>query len=180
MKKTTIIDTRFNGEYFDYLEDFLRESPGCEPSESLVWQCYQESVSESLEENRFLLDRDMDGVIVAMVDAGFWNGRRDAFCSFGSNLADLLSCGRSIDDISLFVDQYDARAEQYHHDGVHRLLYRLAPSKMVAERMADLMARGELTEERFRRMTKSLRPALNDIYGWTPKRKEAAAAAQAA
>ena len=45
-------------------------------------------------------------------------------------------------------------------------LYRVARSKHHAEHLANLIAYHGMTEESFRRATKSLRPYVAEVYGW--------------
>jgi hypothetical protein len=46
------------------------------------------------------------------------------------------------------------------------MLYRVAKSKEDAERLVNAIAYGGMTEEQFRKATRSLRPYVANVYGW--------------
>jgi hypothetical protein len=53
-----------------------------------------------------------------------------------------------------------------HHDGTNYVIYRVANNKEYAEHLVDKIAYGNMSEEEFRKRTKSLRPYVANVYGW--------------
>jgi hypothetical protein len=110
------------------------------------------------------LGKDSGGIVVAFADMGLWNGRVNGAKIMGWKVNSIFNI--TCDYNEFYADRYDIRANLTHHDGTHHCLYRIAPSMEVAERLVDAVAYGGMTEAQFRRKTKSLRPAVAQVYGW--------------
>lgn len=87
----------------------------------------------------------------------------------GSNVADILSVG-AYDGARWYADAYNVRARLVHHDGTHRVLYRVASSEEAARELAEKYINGEYTAEDVKRHTQSLRPYVAAVYGWSASR----------
>lgn len=124
---------------------------------------WAEEVYLWLDDERTNLNKVVDGVIIAFADLGLWHGRRQGYKIIGSNIADIL---HSSYDAEWFGDTYNIRGVEYHHDGTNYILYRVAKDKETAERITKKIYSGEIDETQFRRMTRSLRPYVAEIYGW--------------
>jgi len=120
--------------------------------------------ANDLDDERTNLDIEVDGYIVAFANLGLWNGRRNGAKLVGDNVKDILSS--NCDYVTWYCDPYNVRCEAIHHDGTNYILYRVADTKEQAERLVDKIAYGNMTEEEFRRATKSLRKYVADVYGW--------------
>ena len=133
---------------------------------------YQESQREYLEDERFNLDKEVDGVIIAFGDLGLWRGRRQGYQILGSNIANILHS--SCEDCEWYGDSYNIRGKMAHHDGTNHVLYRVAKSREDAERIADKIYNLEIDEKGFRKLTRSLYPYVANIYGWKVRRRKTA------
>lgn len=107
-----------------------------------------------------------EGVIVAYVNAGFWNGRCKGFKIVGRNVADILYCYFGGDHVHWYADLHNVYAEASHHDGTHYITFRIAKDEDDAERMSNNIIYGDWEYADFLRRTKSLRPYIASIYGW--------------
>ena len=117
-----------------------------------------------MEDERTNLDVEVDGYIVAFANLGLWNGRVNGAKLVGYNVKDILY---SNDDyVTWFCDHYNVRCDTIHHDGRNHILYRVASSKEQAERLVNKIAYEDMSEEEFRKATKSLRPYVAKVYGW--------------
>ena len=152
----------------DYVNDRLSWDDEFDPKEWSEEQksvAYYDNLNMWLDDEKMNLDKELDGVIIASADLGFWNGRRYGAKKFGTNLKNILDyCG--CDYAKFYCDSHNVKGELIHHDGTHYLEYSLAPNNEVAEKILNLAAEGALTEEYVRRHTKSLRKYVADIFGW--------------
>lgn len=125
---------------------------------------WAEVVDGYLSDERMNLNKQVDGIIVAFADIGLWNGRRQGYKILGSTINDIFRI--SEDDNEWYGDGFNIRGRLTHHDGTHRVLYRVAKDRDDAERIADQIYNHEIDEAGFRKRTRSLYPYVADIYGW--------------
>lgn len=129
---------------------------------------WEEEVSQYLNDERYNLNKEVDGVIIAFADIGRWNGRRKGYKLMGHNVANIL---RSNYDAEWYGDTYNIRGTMRHHDGTNYILYRVAKDEETAQRIANKIYEGEIDETQFRRITRSLYPYVAEVYGWKIRRK---------
>ena len=127
-------------------------------------ETYYGECENSLYDERANLNKEVDGYIVAFASLGLWNGRVNGAKLVGTCVADILSS--SCDYVTWYCDPFNVKFEGVHHDGTNYALYRVARSKHHAEHLANLIAYHGMTEEQFRRATKSLRPYVAEVYGF--------------
>ena len=147
-------------DYIDFCNDIEQEY-----SEDSLYEKYIDDLNDMYWDEQMNLNKELNGIVVAFANLGFWNGRRDGAKVFNSNLNSILD-GCNCDYINVYADRYNVRSELSHHDGTHYLLYRLAPNMEIAERILEKASMGELTEDYFKRNTKSIRNDVANIYGW--------------
>ena len=92
-----------------------------------------------------------------------------AFCT--PNNSAIFSCVSQIlsssdDYATWFCDPYNVKYEGVHHDGTNYVIYRVARDREHAEELVDKIAYGRMSEEQFRKATRSLRPYVARVYGW--------------
>jgi hypothetical protein len=159
-----------NNDYDKWEEDMLAEYPNEEEREeegiTIDYERYYEDCEIFLDDERGNLDKKVNGYIVAFADLGFWYGRRNNAKLVGDNVKDILDSSYGCDYNTFYCDQYNVKFEGSHHDGSHSILFRVAKDKDTAERLADKIAYHEMTEEAFRKATRSLRPYVAKVYGW--------------
>lgn len=170
-KERVIYDTDYFDTYAD--ESARREYCECNGIESVSddeWAEYcADDNREWYDAERLNLRIELPGCIVAIARLQFWNGTCNGARVIGSTLADILS-GGAYDGARWHADAYNVRARLMHHDGTHRVLYRLAISEEAARELAEKYINGEYTAEDVKRRTKSLRPYVAAVYGWSASR----------
>ena len=144
----------------DYPDEESREEDGVDIS----YQGYYEDCENWLDDERANLNVEVDGYIVAYADLGLWDGRHQGGRVFGTNVKGILYS--DCDYLDWYCDQYNVRCKAVHHDGTNRILYRVAKTRDEAERLVEAIAYQGLTEEQFRKRTRSLRPYVAKVYGW--------------
>jgi hypothetical protein len=117
-----------------------------------------------LDNERANLKKEVDGYIIAFANLGMWNGRINGAKLIGTCVADILYS--NCDYVTWYCDPYNVKCEAIHHDGTNYILYRVAKNEEHAEWLVNEIAYGGMTEEQFRRTTKSLRPYVAKVYGW--------------
>jgi hypothetical protein len=125
---------------------------------------YHEDCDTNLYDERSNLDIPVDGVIVAFGVLGLWDGNHNAACTFGNKVKNILKS--ECDYLDWYCDRYNVRCKASHHDGTNYYLYRVAKDREQAKRLVDAIAYEDMTEEEFRKATKSLRPYVAKVYGF--------------
>jgi hypothetical protein len=149
-----------NNEYDEWCEAMQSELT----EDEINPETYYGECEYSLDDERVNLKKEVDGYIIAFANLGLWNGRVNGAKLIGTSVADILSS--ECDYCTWYCDPFNVKFEGVHHDGTNRALYRVARSKHHAEHLANLIAYHGMTEESFRRATKSLRPYVAKVYGW--------------
>ena len=144
----------------EYLED-----NGLTEEDSNLYEWVDESLSIFLDDERANLDEEVDGVIVAFANLGLWDGRHNGAKVVGTNVRDILY-DRNCDYACWYCDRYNVRFDGTHHDGRNHYLYRVAKNSETANKLVEKIAYGDMTEQEFMRVTKSLRPYVAEVYGW--------------
>lgn len=143
----------------EYLEDNNLTEEECD-----LYEWVGETLSIYLDDERTNLNEEVDGVIVAFADLGLWDGRYKGAGIVGTNVRDILY-DTNCDYSCWYCDRYNVRFDGAHHDGRNHYLYRVAKDKDTAERLANKIAYEDMSEDKFRKATKSLRPYVAKIYG---------------
>ena len=144
-------------EWCDAMKDEITE-------EEITPEYYSFCCETNLSDERCNLDVDVDGYIVAFANLGLWNGRRQGAKIVGDNVKDIFSTFNDYD--TFYCDPFNVKQESIHHDGTNYILYRVARDKAQAERLVNAIAYKDMSEESFRRATKSLRPYVAKVFGW--------------
>ena len=144
----------------DYPDEASREEEGIE----INYERYYEDCDIYLNDERANLDVEVDGWIVAFGVLGLWDGNHNAACTFGNKVKNILKS--ECDYLDWYCDRYNVRCRASHHDGTNHYLYRVAKDREQAKRLVDAIAYEGMTEEQFRKSTKSLRPYVAKVYGW--------------
>lgn len=132
--------------------------------EEITPEYYHYCRSYELDDERANLNVEVDGYIVAFADLGLWDGRHNGSKVIGTNVKDILST--KDDYATWYCDVHNVKCDTVHHDGRNHILYRVAKNKEQADSLAYRIAYEDMTEEEFRRATKSLRPYVAKVYGW--------------
>jgi len=149
-----------NEQYNEWAEAMADEIT----DEEITPEYYAYCCSIYLDDERKNLDVEVDGCIVAFANFGMWNGRFNGAKVIGSNVKNIL-CSNN-DYITWYCDPYNVKCDATHHDGTNHYLYRVAKSEEQAKRLVNKIAYEDMSEEEFRRATKSLRPYVAKVYGF--------------
>lgn len=165
-KKHVIWSSNINLEdWKDFFEEEraqLIEEYGTEPSEDELLERVYGINNVYLED-----ERDNFSKIYGTFIAFAWRGVRKGHRLFENTTMDkLLYCiGGSIEDAEWFVDQYDMKSIQRHHDGTNYITFREVKSG-VPDIFWNKLENGDLTKKDISRYTKSLKHYAKEIYGW--------------
>lgn len=157
-KKRRIIFT--NNDYDEWCEAMADEIT----DEEITPEYYAFCRETNLSDERCNLDVEVDGYIVMFASLGLWNGRHNGGKFIGHNVKDILYS--DCDHVTWYCDEYNVRCDAIHHDGTNHYLYRVVDSKEKMNKILDEFRNETMTEEKFRRLTKSLRPYVAKVYGW--------------
>lgn len=149
-----------NNDYDEWAEAMADEIT----DEEITPEYYDYCRENDLDDERANLNVEVDGYIVAFANLGLWNGRVNGSKIVGTNVREILST--SDDYATWYCDPYNVKCDTIHHDGRNYILYRVAETKEKAELLVNSIAYGGMSEENFRRATKSLRPYVAEVYGW--------------
>lgn len=144
----------------DYPDEASREEEGIE----INYERYYADCDQYLYDERANLDVEVNGVIVAFGVLGLWDGNHNAACTFGNKVKNILKS--ECDYLDWYCDRYNVRCRASHHDSTNYYLYRVAKDREQAKRLVDAIAYEGMTEEEFRKATRSLRPYVAKVYGW--------------
>jgi hypothetical protein len=149
-----------NDDYDEWAEAMADEIT----DEEITPEYYGFCRENDLDDERANLNVEVDGYIVAYANLGLWNGRVRGAKLIGTNVSQILYTND--DYATWFCDPHNVKAETIHHDGRNYVLYRVAETKEKAELLVNRIAYGGMSEENFRRATKSLRPYVANVFGW--------------
>jgi hypothetical protein len=144
----------------DYPDEASREEEGIE----INYERYAEDCDNNLDDERVNLNVKVDGIIVAFAELGLWDGEHQGGAVIGDNVNRILHS--DCDYLDWYCDRYNVRCRASHHDGTNYYLYRVAKDREQAKRLVDAIAYDGMTEEQFRKATRSLRPYVAKVYGW--------------
>lgn len=171
-KEYIIVDTyfpddntfeRWKNDYIDFQTEMDEEFEV--PDDTDLYEEYYRDIEMWIDDEKMNLNKEIDGIIVAFADLGFWNGRTKGAKLFTDNINSIIdNC--NCDYFKIYVDRYNVKGQMSHHDGTHYLTYRVAPNYETAEEIMELANMGQLTEEYFNKKTKSLRKHIANIFGW--------------
>ena len=159
----------YSSKELDELKDYAKENleaNDIEVTDYRVEQQVYDDIDMFYEDEMMNLNKKLDGRIIAIADLGLWYGRRQGYKVLGYNLNNVISFGMSCDEREVYCDAYNVRANGYHHDGSHHVLYRELREGRDIDKFLDKIYSGEkISSSTLNYYTKSLRPYIKDIYG---------------
>lgn len=122
-----------------------------------------------LDDERMNLNIYTQGRIVCIADIGFWNGRKLGYKLYGGNIGKCLELFRDYDYADFYVDRYDFRCRQSHHDASTYAVFRELKPSLSSDQTNNFLwkiYRGTVTKKDITRYTRSLAPYIKKVYGW--------------
>lgn len=122
-----------------------------------------------LEDEQMNLNIKTEGRIVAIADIGLWDGRRMGYKLYGHNIGDCLSFFSDCAFADFWVDRYDFKCKQSHHDGTNYCTFREIKPDLSSDQADNFFWKvytGKATQKDITRYTRSLAPYIKKVYGW--------------
>lgn len=105
--------------------------------------------------------------VVCIADLGLWDGRRAAFRFLGTNVNSIFMSD-SCDRHTYYSDGDNVRCDASHHDGTNHYLFRMLKDGVDKDDFEEAFLDAKLGEldAVIERLTDSLAPIVNSVYGW--------------
>ena len=121
-----------------------------------------------LDDERMNLNIKTEGRIVCIADIGLWNGRRLGYKLYGNNIGECLTFFSDCDYADFYVDRYDFRCKQTHHDASTYAVFRELKANLSSDQVDNFLWKiynGKATQKDITRYTKSLKERIKKVYG---------------
>lgn len=170
MKKHIIWSDDINLEDWAGYIEMLKEDGTLDEDDDGYEAC-AEINSMYLDDERINLNIEIPSGIIVLADLGLWDGRRFGYYQHEMhNISDCLyALVRGCSYPTWYVDRYDFKCDEAHHDGTNHYIYRAWKdniSEEQKENFLDKVYRGKATSKDITRYTKSLKPYIANVYGW--------------
>lgn len=146
----------------------LNELPTDVDDDTLREEMYELN-NNYLDDERMNLNIKTEGRIVCIADVGFWNGRRLGYKLYGNNIRECLEFFGSCDYADFYVDRYDFRCKQTHHDASTYAVFRELKPNLSSNQVDNFLWKiynGKATQKDITRYTNSLKERIKKVYGW--------------
>ena len=176
MSKRMIWTNEIDSDELAAAREGVAESEGIgieEVSDDKAYAYAAESMELWYEAEKSNLNR-RTGRILLIADLGLWNGRRQGYKLCGHNLNEVLTNFQG-DYCEVYCDAHNVCARDTHHDGSNYYTFREIKEGVDIEPLLDKLYNGTATTKDISRYTRSLRPYVAAVYGWTSKGKSKAA-----
>ena len=130
-----------------------------------LWQYMIATHNTYLDDERYNLNKYLDGRILIIADLGLWDGRKQGYKIIDGNISNILY-DNDADFIEWYADQYNIRATAHHHDGTNYYLYReIREDRNIQILLDDIYNGREISRSKLNYYTRSIRPYVAKIYG---------------
>lgn len=166
MEKKIIATTSYNeDEWKESYKEWL-EWNNFDPEDKSLYEYIQESIALSFEDERMNLNKDC-GLIIAIADLGLWNGRRTGYKVSNAYKLNAIFDMLNGDDVEVYVEGNDLKAEVKHHDGVNYITFREVKEGKDITKLCNMLYDGEnVTQRQISYYTRPLGKKVKEIYGW--------------
>ena len=150
------------------IKEFLSEFyPEIEQTDENITQQIYDDIDMTFEDELALLNKELDGRVLAIASMGLWNGRVSGYKILDNNLNEVVKASIGCDEKHVYCDRYNVLAEGYHHDGRNFVEFReIREDKDIDGFLNKLYMNVPITRAEVRKYTKSLRPKVKEIYGF--------------
>lgn len=134
--------------------------------EDAIYNWMVEMNDSYLYDERYNLNKEVDGRILVIGDLGLWNGRVSGYKIIESrNIKNILNS--DCEYVEWYGDGYNIRSTECHHDGRNYCLYRVIREDKNIDNLLDAIYNGEeITSSKLNYYTKSLYKDVANVYGW--------------
>lgn len=158
---------------FDTIEEIVDDMKHEEEYEDwddsqMFWEEAYGINNEYLNDEKVLLDIELDQPIIAAADLGSWNGHSIRIgTSFGSNVRDIFKAMRNPDYIecSFFIEDRNVFFEGSHHDGRNRVMFRKLKKGVNIDDITDDVTHKDQFWSNYFDKTESIAPEICEVYG---------------
>jgi hypothetical protein len=159
---------------YDRAKEFMQDTGVYTDDDPLtddaIWQQAVEDNEQWFDDERMNLDVILPGKVIAIINAGLWNGRRSGYIICDDNLNEVLTQGNH-DFIRVYSDGYNIQKTSMHHDGTNYITFRMIRPEMSewdgSSVLTNALYFGKPVSARMlRRYTTSLLPYVKKVYGW--------------
>lgn len=122
-----------------------------------------------LDDERINLNIYTQGRIVCIAEVGLWDGRRTGYKLYGHNVGECLTFFSDCDYADFYVDRYDFRCKQTHHDASTYAVFRELKPNLSSDQVNNFLWKiyqGKVTQKDITRYTNSLKERIKKVYGW--------------
>lgn len=150
--------------YKEFLE--INEISNSPNDEDAIYDYMIETNNSYLDDERYNLNKKIDGRILVIADIGLWNGRRQGYKILDNIISDILY-DRDGEYLEWYGDGYNIKATVSHHDGTNYYEYRVIREDKNIDNFLDAIYNGEkISRKKLNYYTKSLYPYVANVYGW--------------
>lgn len=163
--KRHLIWSNYNVDPADFPECDDLDDVTADTEANFLNNCYFEDEKANL--SHAVLPEEL--ILIARL--GLWDGSPMAYRVEGraSTVADCLKFERDCEYAEWYVEGNDLCSRQSHHDGTHRIIYRVwkpGLTETQRENFLDKVANQKATRRDITRYTTGLGKAVREIYGW--------------
>lgn len=134
-------------------------------SDDDVFSFIHESLENQLDDEKYNLNIETEGRIIAIADLGLWNGRKQGYRILDGNVNSIFLVNEEYTE--WYSDGYNIRSIEVHHDGTNYMEYRVIREDRNINKLLNAIYDGkEITRKQLNYYTKSLLPYVAKVYGW--------------
>lgn len=111
------------------------------------------------------LNRPLRGRVLCIADLGLWHGRKSGYRIMKANLNEVLNAFQG-DYCEVYFDGRNVKATDTHHDGTNVYTFREIREDRNIDRLLAKLYAGTATSRDISAYTRSLAPAVCEVYGW--------------
>lgn len=137
------------------------------PDDETIMNCINEDINLGYEDDKnYNLNKPLNNKILCITGLGLWNGKKSGYKILGNNLnevLDFISC----DEVHIYFDGHNIKAEGYHHDGKNYAEFREIKDNVNIDTLLNKIYSGEnISRSLLNYYTKPLGQYVKNIYGW--------------
>lgn len=125
-----------------------------------------EKIASYLDDEKALLDKELPNNILIVASVAHWHGTYGAYKLLDRANLNAIFEVLQHDNQKVFVDSYNVRAYDGHHDGTNFYTFRMIKEGVNALELWEKIQAGKLSRRTIMNSTVSLRPAVREIYGF--------------